>query len=45
MRLGKEATKNTRKRSRTPSTEILSDDDEDVQDTKVPKNKKKNRRQ
>ena len=44
-RLGKEATKNTRKRSRTPSTEILSDDDEDVQDTKVPKNKKKNRRQ
>ena len=61
MRLGKGATKNTRQKPRTPSTEILSDDDarakprsvspkttaeeEDVQDTKVPKNKKKNRRQ
>ena len=75
MRLGKGATKNTRQKPRTSSTEILSDDDarakprlvspetrrerfhsilrerqesreeEDVQDTKVPKNKKKNRRQ
>ena len=91
MRLGKGASKNTRQKPRTPSTEILSDDDarakprsvspkstsemtrewkkkpwrqhikkevkvrgwesqeseeeEDVQDTKVPKNKKKNRRQ
>jgi hypothetical protein len=60
MRLGKGATKNTRQKPRTPSTEILSDDDarakprqvspkttaeEDDQDTKVPKNKKKNRRQ
>ena len=75
MRLGKGATKNTRQKPRTSSTEILSDDDarakprlvnpktrrerflsirkerqesreeEDVQDTKVPKNKKKSRRQ
>ena len=41
MRRGKEAPKNTRKRSRTPSTDILSvDDKEDAQDTKMPKNKK-----
>ena len=45
MKLGKGATKNTRQKSRTSLTEILTDDDEDVQDTKVPKNKKKNRRQ
>ena len=61
MRLwDKGATKNPRQKPRTPSTEILSDDDarakprqvspkttaeEDDQDTKVPKNKKKNRRQ
>ena len=43
MRLGKGATKNTRQKARTPSTEILSNDEEDAQDTNVPKNK--NRRQ
>ena len=46
MRLGEEAPKNTRKRSRTPTTDILSvDDEEDDQDTKMPKNKKNYRRQ
>ena len=45
MRIGEGATKNTRQKARTPSTEILSNDEEDAQDTKVPKNKKKNRRQ
>ena len=46
MRLGKEASKNTRKRSRTPSPDILSvDDEEDALDTKMPKNKKNYRRQ
>ena len=46
MRLVEEASINTRKRSRTPSTDILSvDDEEDDQDTKMPKNKKNYRRQ
>ena len=43
MRLGKEAPKNSQRRPRTPSTDIMSvDDEEDAQDTKVPKNKKYN---
>ena len=46
MRLGKEGSKNTRQRPRTPSADILSlDDEEDAQDTKMPKNKKNNRPQ
>ena len=46
IRLVEEAPKNTRKRSRTPSADILSvDDEEDDQDTKMPKNKKNYRLQ
>merc|ERR1712051_1014561 len=47
MRIGKGASRNTRQNPRTPSTEIVSNEEVDDQDTKVPKDKKKkkNRRQ
>ena len=45
MRICKGATRNTRQNPRTPSAEIVSNEEVDDQDTKVPKDKKKNRHQ
>ena len=45
MRIGKGATSNPQQNPRTPLTEIMSDEEADDQDTKVPKDQKKNRRQ